>query len=98
MGKESLDLTVYPLPKDFSPLTLRSPLHVRGTLKNPQIRPDRSLLIKGGIAAVLGALVNPIAALLPLIETGPGKNADCDALVSAAERSARAPAAAVGKP
>jgi uncharacterized protein involved in outer membrane biogenesis len=98
MGKESLDLTVYPLPKDFSPLTLRSPLHVRGTLKNPQIRPDRKMLIKGGIAAVLGALVNPLAALLPLIETGPGKNADCDALVSAAERSARTPAAAAGNP
>ncbi|MGH8515934.1 MAG: AsmA family protein [Panacagrimonas sp.] len=88
MGKETLDLTVHPLPKDFSPLTLRSPLHVRGTLKDPSVRPDRAVLIKGGIAAVLGALINPIAALLPLIETGPGKNSDCDALVAAAERSA----------
>lgn len=98
LGDETLDLTVHPLPKDFSPLALRSPLHVRGTLKNPTIRPDRSLLIKGGIAAILGALVNPLAALLPLIETGPGKNADCDALVAAAERSARPATAAAGSP
>lgn len=96
LGDETLDLTVHPLPKDFSPLTLRSPLHVRGTLKTPQVRPDRKLLIKGGAAAVLGALINPIAALLPLIETGPGKNADCDALVAAAERSTRT--AAAGSP
>jgi uncharacterized protein involved in outer membrane biogenesis len=89
MGDETLDLTLHPLPKDFSPLTLRSPLHVRGTLKDPQIRPDRKLLIKGGAAAALGALINPIAALLPLIETGPGKNADCESLVAAAERSVR---------
>jgi uncharacterized protein involved in outer membrane biogenesis len=89
MGEEKLDLTLRPLPKDFSPLALRSPLHVRGTLKNPQIRPDRELLVKGGAAAALGVLLSPIAALLPLIETGPGKNADCESLVAAAERSVR---------
>lgn len=94
MGKEELDLTVYPLPKDWSPLTLRSPLHVRGTFKSPVIRPDREVLLKGGAAAILGALINPIVALLPLIETGPGKNADCEALVAAAERSAKGPVGA----
>jgi len=40
--------------------------------------------------AVLGALINPLAALLPLIETGPGENADCQSLVAAAERTADA--------
>ncbi len=94
MGKEELDLTVHPLPKDWSPLTLRSPLHVRGTFKAPVIRPDREVLLKGGAAAILGALVTPIAALLPLIETGPGKNADCESLVAAAERSAKGPVGA----
>jgi AsmA family protein len=96
LGEEKLDLTLHPLPKDFSPLTLRSPLHIRGTLKSPQVRPDRALLVKGGIAAALGALINPLAALLPLIETGPGKNADCESLVAAAERSARPKTAAAG--
>ncbi|TDU28296.1 hypothetical protein DFR24_2663 [Panacagrimonas perspica] len=88
MGKEELDLTVHPLPKDWSPLSLRTPLHVRGTFKEPKLRPDRALLIKGGAVAALAALVNPLAALLPLIETGPGENADCKSLVAAAERTA----------
>ncbi|MGQ0622438.1 MAG: AsmA family protein [Panacagrimonas sp.] len=83
---ESLDLTIHPLPKDFSPLSLRSPLHVRGTFKNPKIRPDKTLLARGGAAVLLAALVNPLAALLPLIETGPGKNENCDALVTAVRR------------
>ena len=85
---ERLDLTVHPLPKDFSPLSIRAPLHVRGRFKDPKIRPDESQYIKGGIAAVLGALVTPLAALLPLIETGPGKDEDCGALIAAVERRA----------
>lgn len=89
---ETLDLTLFPLPKDFSPLTLRSPLHVRGTFKDPRITPDKGLFLRGGIAGLLGALVNPLAALLPLIETGPGKNEDCEALVAAVQQHA------VGKP
>lgn len=82
---ETLDLSVHPLPKDFSPLSLRSPLHVRGTFKKPRVRPDKKLLLRGGVAAALAALVTPLAALLPLIETGPGKNEDCDALVAAVQ-------------
>lgn len=83
---ETLDLSIHPLPKDFSPLSLRSPLHLRGTFRHPSLRPDKALFLRGGVAAVLGALVNPLLALLPLIETGPGKNEDCDALVAAAHR------------
>ena len=87
---ETLDLSLHPLPKDFSPLALRSPLHLRGTFKQPQIRVDKKLFLRGGAAAVLGALVTPLAALLPLIETGPGKNADCDALIAAVKRQSPA--------
>lgn len=99
MGKEELDLTVHPLPKDWSPLSLRTPLHVRGTFKEPKLRPDRALLIKGGAVAALGALINPLAALLPLIETGPGENADCQSLVAAAEHGGdRGPASPTNVP
>lgn len=83
---ETLDLKVHPLPKDWSPLSLRTPLHLRGTFKHPRVRPDKKLLLRGGVAAVLASLVTPLAVLLPLIETGPGKNADCDALVAAVQR------------
>jgi AsmA family protein len=88
LGDEALDLTVHPLPKDFSPLSLRSPLHIRGTFKDPKVRPDGKLLLRGGAAAALAALINPLAALLPLIETGPGKDADCESLIASVRRDA----------
>lgn len=86
---ETLDLQLRPLPKDFSPLTLRSPLHATGPIKSPKIRPGKNMLLRGGIAALLGALASPLAALLPLIETGPGKNADCQGLIGAVESHAK---------
>ncbi|MGQ0699308.1 MAG: AsmA family protein [Panacagrimonas sp.] len=86
LADETLDLTIHPLPKDFSPLSLRSPLHVRGTFKDPSIRLDKALLLKGGVAVVLATLVTPLAALLPLIERGPGENEDCGALVASVKR------------
>lgn len=81
---EALDLTVKPAPKDPSPLSLRVPIHVRGTLADPSVIPDRTgLLLRGGGAVLLG-LVTPWAAWLPLIETGPGEDSDCGALLKRA--------------
>jgi uncharacterized protein involved in outer membrane biogenesis len=77
---ESLDLTVNPLPKKVSLLTLRSPIHVKGTFKDPSIRPDAKLFLRVGAAAALGAVLSPFAAVIPLLENGPGKDADCAAL------------------
>lgn len=95
LAKEELDLTLHPLPKDYSPLSLRAPINVRGTFKDPTIRPDKELLVRGGLAAVLVALAPPVAALVTLIESGPGDNADCERLIAAVQRHAggKAPAA-----
>lgn len=81
---EHIDLTVKPAPKDPSPLTLRVPIHVRGTLADPSVIPDRTGLLARGGAAVLLGLVTPWAAWLPLIETGPGEDSDCGALLKRA--------------
>jgi uncharacterized protein involved in outer membrane biogenesis len=83
---ESLDLSVHALPKNYSPLALRSPLHVKGTLKDPKVRPDTQLAVKVSVAAVLGALVNPLLALLPLIEMAPGEDANCAQLIAAVQQ------------
>ncbi len=67
---ESLQLRVVAEPKDFSPLSLRSPLNVTGSFKQPQV----SVEAKGLVARVAGALVlgaiAPPAALLAFIDTG----------------------------
>jgi uncharacterized protein involved in outer membrane biogenesis len=85
LAKEAVNLTLYPLPKDVSVLSARSPVDITGTFKDPVVTPDmKALVLRGGAAALLAALVHPLAALIPLIETGPGKDSDCRGLIAAA--------------
>jgi len=87
LQNETLDLRLIPLPKDKSILSIRSPLNAKGSFKNPDFAPDKgALAARGGAALLLGALVNPLVALIPLIETGPGKNSDCQELIATATR------------
>jgi uncharacterized protein involved in outer membrane biogenesis len=83
LRNERLDLVLKPRPKDHSLFSLRAPLVVDGTFKDPSLHPDAKVITLRGIAAVVLATLAPPAALLPLFETGPGKNADCGAMVAA---------------
>jgi uncharacterized protein involved in outer membrane biogenesis len=86
---ERLDLKFTPLPKDVSILSLRGPLRARGTFAKPDVGVEkRSLARKVGTAVML-ALVTPIAAIIPTIEPGPGKEAyaQCAELVQGLEGS-----------
>jgi uncharacterized protein involved in outer membrane biogenesis len=91
LGAEKVHLKLKPLPKDASILSLRSPIHIEGTFEDPEVRPDSKLFLRAGAAVALG-LVNPLAALLPLIETGPGQDSNCGQLI--AEATGKAPGAA----
>jgi uncharacterized protein involved in outer membrane biogenesis len=84
LGRERVDLTTYPQPKDASPLVFRAPLHVRGPFRDLSVRPDIPTLAGRGGAALLLGLVNPLLALAPLIETGPGRDSDCAGLLQQA--------------
>jgi len=79
---ERLQLEIRVVPKQPSLLSLRAPLRVTGTLKDPTVGIGSEALLRGGAAIALG-LVNPLAALLPLIETGPGEDADCGDVLTA---------------
>jgi uncharacterized protein involved in outer membrane biogenesis len=82
LGREKLALKLKPRPKDMSPLSIRSPLIIGGTLKNPRVTPDPGpLTLRAAAAAALFAITPP-AALLALIETGPGKDTDCGASIA----------------
>ncbi len=82
---ETLALELMPQPKDPSIFSLRSPLHLEGTFKHPKVRPDKALAARVGAAVVLGTLLTPLAALIPLIETGPGQDANCGALLASVQ-------------
>lgn len=74
---ETLDLTMRPRPKGRSLLSLRAPLYVSGTFKNPDFKPDYARIgLRGAAALALGAIAPP-AALLATLELGGGKDADC---------------------
>lgn len=70
LADEKLDLTARVAPKDWSPLALRTPLRIEGTLSEPDISLEKGPLARKLIpAAVLAVVVQPLAALLPLIDT-----------------------------
>ncbi len=74
---ETLALRARSRPKDFSPLSLRAPVLVTGTLADPQVGLDgRALAGKALAAAALAVIAAPVAALLPFID--PGQDASVD--------------------
>lgn len=81
---EQLDLRVTPTAKDLSPLSARVPFDVKGPFAKPQVSPDKARLFARGGGALLLGLINPLAAIIPLIETGPGEDRDCGALMARA--------------
>ncbi|WP_140919624.1 AsmA family protein [Limnobaculum xujianqingii] len=75
---ERLDLSIDPQSKGMRLLTLRSPLYVKGTFKNPQPGVEAAPLIARGAAAVaLGVVVAPAAALLALVSPSEGEENQC---------------------
>lgn len=77
LREETLDLRLKPQPKDRSFLSLRGPLLVSGSFKDPAFRPDyKRVTLRGVAAVVLGSLAPP-AALLAVFESGPGKDIAC---------------------
>lgn len=93
LANETLDLLFKPQPKDASILSLRSPLKIGGTFAKTTAGPEASALAgRVGIALALAA-INPLLALAATIETGPGEDADCAAVLSKAGQ----PASAGGK-
>jgi uncharacterized protein involved in outer membrane biogenesis len=90
MKDEALDLKATVAPKDFSPLALRTPLHVKGAFKAPKVSVEKAPLARRVAGAALLALVNPIAAVLPLLDKGENEEGDsCNALVARAREAAR---------
>ena len=81
---ETLDLTVVGKPKEFRIGRIRAPIRITGPLANPHIGIEAGpALAQGGIALALGFLFPP-AAILPFVDPGLAKDANCAGLLTQA--------------
>lgn len=86
LREESLALRLVAQPKDWSLISLRTPITVNGTLGKPDVGIEGRRLAGRVLGAVaLGAAAGPAAAVIPLIERGEKSEADpCVTPVAAA--------------
>lgn len=81
LGRETLDLTLVPKTKNLSLASFRGPIYVKGTFSNPTVDLDTGRIVARGAGALLLGFVNPLLALIPLIEPGPGIEGECARLI-----------------
>ncbi|OYO25797.1 AsmA family protein [Janthinobacterium sp. PC23-8] len=91
LENERLDLTLRPDSKGVRIFSLRSPLYVKGTFSDPDVSVDKGVLALRAGGALALAAVAPFAALLPLVNAGPGEQSECAALLNQAGRKPVAP-------
>lgn len=85
LKNEKFNITFSPKPKHPGILSLRTPITVYGSFRHPDYTLDKkALALRAGGALALAA-VNPFAMLVPLLETGPGKDTDCAAVLAPVE-------------
>jgi len=91
LASEKIDLTLKPESKGLRIISLRAPIYVRGSLKQPDVDIDKGVIaMRAGGALALGALAAP-AALVPLISAGGEGDNQCAALLAAAREKPKAP-------
>jgi uncharacterized protein involved in outer membrane biogenesis len=82
---ERLNLKIEGHSKKPRLVRLIAPITLTGPLRHPDIGVDTSKLVgQGGLGAVLGTLVSPLAAVLPFLTPGGAKDADCVGLLAQA--------------
>jgi uncharacterized protein involved in outer membrane biogenesis len=88
---ETMDLGIHPHTKGFRVFSLRSPLYVKGTFKQPHVGVNAAALaLRGGAAVGLG-LINPFAALIPLLAPSNNKPLPCTQLLAQVRQQPKAP-------
>ena len=94
LANEKLDLSVHPNSKGLRLLSLRTPIHVKGTFKEPDVGIDKgAMLARAAGATALALLATPVAALLPLTATNMGDNKNACVPVLKQVQQAPAPVA-----
>lgn len=85
LGAETMNLRIDGETKEARLVRLWSPIVVQGPLTGPKVGVDAaSVTGQVGLGAALGALLSPLAALLPFVDPGLAEDANCGALISSA--------------
>ena len=96
--QEALDFRLHTEPKRLNLASLAAPIRVKGTLKDPSIRPDFVKLgTRTALAAAAGTLLAPLAALIPTLQLGLGDDNNCQALIGELREKATKPVQAPRK-
>ncbi len=86
LAEESLDLRLDGQPKKPRILRIWSPITLKGTLMHPKPGVDVAKAAgQIGIAAAVGAVLAPLAAILPFVDGGLAKDANCAGLLQDAK-------------
>lgn len=85
LGAETMNLRIDGETKSPRLIRLWSPITISGLLTAPKVGIDAGAVAgQVGLGTVLGALINPLVALLPFVDPGLAKDANCGALISSA--------------
>ncbi len=83
LGSEQLDLSIKGQPKKLHLVRVRAPVDIKGQLSKPSFQPDKGQLLKqGAVAAALGTLLTPVAAMIAFVDPGLAKDQDCSSLLA----------------
>lgn len=82
---EQINLRLKGETKEFRLVRLLAPITIKGSLKNPKIGVDAGAAAgQVGIAAAVGVLLAPLAAILPFVSPALAEDANCTALINQA--------------
>ncbi|WP_348696045.1 AsmA family protein [Duganella fentianensis] len=82
LSKEQLNLTLRPQAKGVRIISLRAPIYLHGSFKQPDISIDKKVLALRAGGALALAAVAPVAAILPLMSSGSNADTDCASLLA----------------
>jgi uncharacterized protein involved in outer membrane biogenesis len=86
LGPEKLDLEIKGDPKKIRFARIRSPIEVKGHLMKPSVGLNVGDTVKqGAVAAALGTLVTPLAAIIAFVDPGLAKDQNCAQMIAEAD-------------
>ena len=88
LDTETLRLRVQGHPKKFNLVRLNVPITLAGPILHPALGLEKGgAIAQGGVALALATVLSPLAAILPFIDAGLAKDANCGALIVEGARS-----------